>query len=262
MDTRIQMVEKILRQAGSLFFDEKLYKATTGKGGEANYATEVDYRVQELLVDQLKRLLPESNIITEESDQNRFVFDKPTWILDPVDGTTNLMHQYGYSAISLALYVDGQPSLGFVYNPYTREMFTAQKGQGAFLNNEKITVSSHESMNKGLIAFGTNPYDRKEAESTFKIVYEVFMQSQEIRRSGSAALDIVYVACGRLEGFFEMRLQPWDYAAGALILTEAGGLLTNWMGASVNILAPDSVLATNRSLHPSLMQIINSIKIT
>jgi myo-inositol-1(or 4)-monophosphatase len=256
MDNIFLEAEKAVRSAGNLVLDKELYKKRNKKSGDCNYVTEVDYAVQDFLFKELTRIIPNCNIIAEESSQNHYDFHRPTWILDPVDGTTNLMHQYNHSAVSLALVVDGKPTMGMIYNPYMNEMFFGLTGYGAYLNNKKIEVSEISILKDCLIGFGTTPYDREKSDSTFRIVNNVFKNSQEIRRSGSAALDIAYVAASRIDGFFELRLQPWDYAAGLIILEEAGGKITNWTEQKPNLIQPDSIIATNGLIHEVLIQMM------
>lgn len=256
MDTICKAVEKIILEASKLFFDKELYKKLYKKAGDSNYATEVDYIVQQHIIGELLRIIPNSNIITEESTENNYQLNEPTWILDPVDGTTNLIHQFKHSAISIALIMDQKPTLGMIYNPYLIEMFVAITDQGAYLNKERIHVSETSSLNDSLIGFGTTPYKRENAEETFKIVKEIFMRSQEVRRSGSGALDIAYVACGRLDGFFELELQPWDYAAGSIILEEAGGKISNRNGEGLKLISSESTIASNTFIHEELIEII------
>ena len=205
-------------------------------------------------------IIPGSNIITEETERNDFCLDRPTWILDPVDGTTNLLHGYGHSAVSLALFMDGKALAGWIYNPRSNEMFTGEAGKGACLNGEKIQVSSNSLLEDCLISFGTTPYDRRRAKETFSIIEHIFMECQEIRRSGSAALDLAYVACGRTDGFFELCLQPWDFAAGLLILEEAGGKLTDWEGKRPDSISQSGIIASNGLIHDILLKHIKSIK--
>lgn len=248
--------EKAVREAGKLFPDMEMNTGLVVKKGADNYVTQIDYAVQDYLLNRLDGIMPGCNIITEESSKNRFDLDKPTWILDPVDGTTNLIRGYRHSAVSLALFIESRPVLGFIYNPYSNEMFTAESGKGACLNNKCIKVSSNSCLKDCLIAFGTTPYIRNEANRTFGIAERVFMECLEIRRSGSAALDIAYVACGRTDGFFELSLQPWDYAAGILILREAGGEITNWSGEIPSLLKSDSILATNGLIHEQMLELV------
>ena len=249
-------VESALKEAGCFFTYSGFAQDTAVKKGHANFVTGIDYQVQNYLIKQLNEIIPGSNIITEETERNEFCLARPTWILDPVDGTTNLLHGYGHSAVSLALFMDGKALAGWIYNPRSNEMFTGEAGNGACLNGEKIKVSSNSLLEDCLISFGTTPYDRKRAKETFSIIEHIFMDCQEIRRSGSAALDLAYVACGRTDGFFELCLQPWDFAAGLLILEEAGGKLTDWEGKRPDSISQSGILATNGLIHDLLFRYI------
>jgi myo-inositol-1(or 4)-monophosphatase len=166
------------------------------------------------------------------------------------------MRGYRCSAVSLAFFDSAKPVFGVVYDPFDNEMFTAYIGRGAFLNNVAFKVSENNDLKDCLIAFGTTPYQREHAAKTFRITENIFMRSLEIRRSGSAALDLVHVACGRLDGFYEYCLQPWDYAAGMIILAEAGGRITTWQGNPIGVLAPSSVLATNGLIHQEMLNLV------
>jgi myo-inositol-1(or 4)-monophosphatase len=252
-------VGRIVRQAGQLILDQQDEALQIEQKSAANYVTQIDFAVQAFVLDRLKELTPDFAVIAEESDINQYGLERPTWILDPVDGTTNLMRDYRHSAVSLALAVRGVLTLGFVYNPYTDELFEAVVNQGARLNSMAIAASTRPLLSDSLIGFGTTPYAREQAHSTFLLLERVFLQTLEIRRSGSAALDLSYVACGRLDGFFELCLQPWDYAAGGLILQEAGGRITNWRGAAPSLRHGDSILATNGHIHPGLLDLIGQI---
>jgi len=173
-----------------------------------------------------------------------------------VDGTTNLMRDYKWSAISVALFVEGKPFVGVVYNPYLNEMFSAQAGEGTYLNNKKVKVTTRSRFEECLIAFGTTPYDRTQAHRTFELAEKIFVDCLDIRRGGAASIDLAYVACGRLDGFFEMGLQPWDYAAGLLLIQEAGGKITNWENNNLYNLQPSSILATNGLIHEHMLSYI------
>jgi myo-inositol-1(or 4)-monophosphatase len=258
MDQLMEKTVEALRQAGNIILECEIDKDQIIRKGAANYVTQVDLEVQKFLLTALHQIVPQSNIITEESADNRYSLEKPTWILDPVDGTTNLMRGYRHSAISLAFFDDQKPVFGVVYNPFNDEMFTASSGEGAFLNHHKIKVSDNQGMGDCLIAFGTTPYQREHATKTFQITENIFRKCLEIRRSGAAALDIAYVACGRVDGFYEYSLQPWDYAAGMIILAEAGGKSTTWQGNPLNVLAPSSVLTTNGLIHNEMLNFLNS----
>ena len=166
------------------------------------------------------------------------------FIVDPIDGTTNFIKDYHVSAISVGLINDGRSYIGVVYNPYLDEMFTAERGKGAFLNGKPIHVSRNP-LSEGIVLFGTAPYYEELSRKSFDLAYEYFRQALDIRRSGSAAIDLCSIAAGRAEVYFELRLSPWDYAAGSLIVEEAGGVVTTVDGGEITFERPCSVLAAN-----------------
>ncbi len=258
LDAAINKAVNLVLEVSVLLLSDMEDKKVMTKRGDANFVTEIDLKVQEIIITGLKEILPESNIIAEETKDNDFSFGKYTWILDPVDGTTNLMYGYKYSCIALGLAVDGKPYAGIVYNPYLKELFTAQKGKGAFVNGNPISVTLNESLGESLITFGTSPYDKDKADETFRVTKSVFMLCRDVRRSGCAALDICNVAAGRMDGFYELELQPWDYAGASVILEEAGGLITDWKGEKLSYLHKDSAIATNGHIHKELFETINN----
>ncbi|HEX2926994.1 MAG TPA: inositol monophosphatase family protein [Ruminiclostridium sp.] len=255
-DKAINEAIGMVREAGELLLQGMEDKKVIVKSGDANFVTEIDLKVQEILFGKLTELLPGCNIIAEETADNRFSLEKYTWILDPVDGTTNLMYGYKYSAIALGLVVEGKPYAGIVYNPFLNEMFTAKKGEGAFVNGRQIRVTGNESLSDSLLTFGTSPYDKGKADETFRITKSVFKKCRDLRRTGSAALDICNVAAGRMDGFYEMELQPWDYAGASVILEEAGGVITDWQGNKLSYIVKDSAIATNGLIHKELLEAI------
>lgn len=258
LDAAINKAVNLVMEVSVLLLSDMEDKKVMTKRGDANFVTEIDLKVQEIVIKGLKEILPESNIIAEETKDNDFSFGKYTWILDPVDGTTNLMYGYKYSCIALGLAVDGKPYAGIVYNPYLKELFTAQKGKGAFVNGNPISVTVNDNLGESLITFGTSPYDKGKADETFRVTKNVFMLCRDVRRSGCAALDICNVAAGRMDGFFEMELQPWDYAAASVILEEAGGFITDWKGNKLSYLHKSSGIATNGHIHKELFEVINN----
>lgn len=251
-----EQIEKIIRKAGEIILNTKMDKSLVEIKGKANYVTKVDYLVQDYLTQELVKLIPYSNVIAEESKHNNYSFGKATWIVDPVDGTTNLMYGFNHSAISVALYIEGKSYLGFVYNPFTNEMFYGENGAGAYLNGKKIKVTDNNLLEDCLIDFGTSPYDKSKAKKTFDIIEKAYLLSRDIRRTGSAALDLSYIACGRIDVFFEMNLQPWDFAAGAIILNEAGGKVTNWQNKDIDVLNQSSLLASNGLVHEEMYKLM------
>lgn len=253
MEAVLNAAIELIKNTSELFYRDIDPDKIIAKSGSSNYVTEIDTRVQEIIISKLKRLIPDSNIIAEETDHNDFSMGKYTWILDPVDGTTNLMYGYKFSAVSLGLFVDGRPFAGIVYNPFLGELFFAQKGKGAFVNNRQIKVNNNDSLQHSLITFGTSPYDREKADETFRVTRNVFDRCRDIRRTGSAALDLCYVAAGRTDAFFEMELQPWDYAGGSIILEEAGGKISDWKGNPVDYINKTPVVASNGYIHNELL---------
>ncbi len=216
----LKKLQEIAENAGNLFTRHSLLQIDQ-KEGHANFVTNIDREVEEYLQASLLALVPGSRIIGEEKE-NESLSDLPTWIVDPVDGTTNLIRGYRMSAVSIALCECKQPVVGLVWQPYTRELFIAEKGKGATLNGKRIHVAA-TPFDKALVAVGTSPYDPSLAEKSMKIALDFLLSCADIRRSGSAAIDLAYLACGRHDAFFELTLKPWDYAAGSLLVQEAGG---------------------------------------
>lgn len=225
--------------------------------GTADFVTKVDTGIQEFLRPRLKTLYPDIQFMSEEKDNSTIDPRGKVWILDPIDGTTNLIHDYKMSAVSLGLVENGEPVLGVVYDPFTDELFCAEKGKGAFLNSERIHVSDADSMERSLISIGTSPYYKELADENFDIIKRIFISAEDIRRCGSAAMDLCYTACGRIDGYFERRLKPWDYAAGIVILREAGGCVMTVSGGEPSYSFPSDIVASNGKIHEELNGIIN-----
>ncbi|MBR0144206.1 MAG: inositol monophosphatase [Clostridia bacterium] len=236
----------LLHKAGEIMLSAHGSGRVFTKPGDANYVTEYDIRVQRFLREELSRLLPEADFIGEE-DEEKHGSESLRWIVDPIDGTTNFMHGLLESSVSAALCEGGDTLLGAVYQPYRDEFFFAEKGKGASLNREAIRVSGH-APEGALFTFGTTPYDRSSAGKTFRLLEAVFPFVADLRRSGSAAQDMAYVAAGRTDGFFEYRLSPWDFAAGKLLVTEAGGLASDLSGKALDVRAPSAVLCGGKEL--------------
>lgn len=242
--------------AGRLLADPAALRSIRSKS-ETDYVTNVDLAVQEFLREHLAALAPDVQFMAEEQDNSALDLTRPCWILDPVDGTTNLIHQFQHSAISLALAEDGQVVFGVVYHPYTQECFTAFRGGGAFRNGCLIRVSETSSLADSLLSAGTVPGRRDLADAAFRQMRALYDRCQDIRRAGCASLDLCWVACGRLDGYVELSLQPWDYAAGLLLVEEAGGLVTTLDGMPLSLTEGGAVLASNQILHPTLMDVLN-----
>ncbi len=223
--------------------------------GPADYVTQVDTNIQNFLSEKLHELAPDIQFLGEEEGLHAMSGDT-FWILDPIDGTTNLIHDYQHSTISLGLYEKGEIVMGIVYDPFREEIFHAEKGKGSFRNGEPIHVAAAETLGDTIISIGTAPYQKELAHENFQKFERIFTKCQDIRRTGSAAMDLAYVACGRTGGFFEARLQPWDFAAGMLLISEAGGRVTRFDGSPVNPTEPGEILATNGKLHEELQKLL------
>lgn len=254
----------LLRQAGQTVreADGRVGKnAVRSKDGFANYVTEYDVGVQSFLENGLRALVPDAGFFAEESGENKNRVGKGlTFVIDPIDGTSNFIHGFRASAISVGLLNDGQPVWGAVYLPFSDELFHAAKGRGAYNNGKRISVSGL-SLDDSLALFGTSPYSREKlGEKTLEIIRRLYGVTVDVRRSGCAAMDLCYVACGRASAFCELTLSPWDYAAGALIVTEAGGIVTRFDGSPLSFSTPSSVLASNAACRRELSALVDGIK--
>lgn len=214
------------------------------KWGHANFVTTYDKKIQDKLKQKLLQILPEAVFVGEEEEIHASVEQGYAFIVDPIDGTTNFIKDYHASAISVGLSKDGELYMGVVYNPYLDEMFLAEKGKGASLNGRPIRVSD-QPLDKGIVLFGTSPYYKELNKKSFEMAYAYFQHALDIRRSGCAAIDLCNIAAGRAEVYFELMLSPWDYAAGALIVEEAGGIVTTVDGKSITLCEGCSILARN-----------------
>ena len=249
-------IVQMVRKAGALLADPNAVRTVAAKS-QTDYVTNVDTAVQNLLRDQLYALDPEVQFLGEEGSKDAIDPKRPFWILDPVDGTTNLIHRFRHSAISLALAEDGEVTFGLVYQPYTGECFTARRGAGAFCNGQPISVSKASTLGDSLLSAGTVPGRRELADAAFRQMRTLYNRCQDVRRTGCASLDLCWVACGRLEGYVELALQPWDYAAGLLLVEEAGGRVTAPDGSRLSLTQGSGVLASNGILHSELITLLH-----
>ena len=245
MDTYVSKIETIVRKCGNIMLEaDRSRIRIDSKSGDANFVTEYDEKVQTVLKTELSKAIPEAVFVGEEGDEKDYTGKGLCFIVDPIDGTTNFIKDYHMSCISIGLVKNGERYLGVVYNPYLDELFYAIKGEGAFLNGERIHVSN-EDLSNGIVLFGSSPYNTELAKASFELAYEYFTKALDIRRSGSAALDLCSVAAGRAELYFQMLISPWDFAAGALIVEEAGGIVTTLEGEKVPCFEKTSVVARN-----------------
>ena len=249
----IELIKKIIMEAAEIFSNKESVAEIITKG-RADFVTAVDIQVQQFIQEKLTAEYPEIQFMSEDLDNSAIDREDYMWVLDPVDGTTNLIHDYKRSAVSLALMKGGESLLGFIYNPYAKEMFHAVAGQGSFLNGELIHVSEECEMANSLITVGTAPYYKELARENFAIMERLYADCVDIRRTGSAALDLVDVACGRIEGYFEKRLKIWDYAAGMLIVREAGGEVCYFDGRKAAGESVADVVAGNKVILEKLLK--------
>jgi myo-inositol-1(or 4)-monophosphatase len=220
--------------------------------------TSVDRESERKIVETIRRYFPDHSILAEEETDVQGSQQESRWVVDPLDGTTNFAHSYPQFCISIALEQNRRVILALVYDPLRRECFRAVADQGATLDGERIAVSTIDRLDRALLATGF-PYDHRDHTEFYLSYFEAFTKrSQGIRRGGSAALDLCYVACGRLDGFWEMKLKPWDTAAGTLIVTEAGGQLSNFSGQPFSIWGNET-LASNRLIHAEMLDALRMV---
>ena len=249
----LQTLTELVHKTRPLILDTENARRITVKG-QADFVTQVDTNVQAYLKERLLELDSHIQFMGEENHMNCIDSSRPSWILDPIDGTTNLIYDFRHSGVSLGYYDGSEVTMGVIYNPFTEETFAAAKGQGATLNGQPIRVTDNKALQNSLISLGTSPYDKELAEENFEMFLKIFKHSLDIRRSGSAALDLAYVACGRLDGYVEKNLKPWDFAAGAIILQEAGGKITDLCGQPLDFCRNQNILASNGKIHEELRE--------
>ena len=229
------------------------------KGRVGDLVTEVDKKAEAEIIRVIKRHLPSHSILAEESGQIISTQSEYLWAVDPLDGTTNYAHGYPVACVSVGLLVEGVPQVGAVYNPFRKELFRAASGLGATLNRQPIKVSETEKLSKSLLITGF-AYDRREtADNNYREFCHLTHITQGVRRSGSAALDLTDVACGRIDGYWERGLQIWDITAGIVILQEAGGQLTAYNQTPL-VIESGRILATNSLIHRELSKALQEAK--
>jgi myo-inositol-1(or 4)-monophosphatase len=253
MNEYLPFAMAIADEAGLLLKSKLNDRHTIEFKGEIDIVTEADRMSEALILSAIQRQCPGHDILSEESSAT-LKGSSYRWIIDPLDGTTNYAHGYPVFCVSIALERDGEVCLGVVFNPMLDEMFAAEKGEGTFLNGRRLSVSATAILSHGLLATGF-PYDIRESkDNNINYFVEMARKAQAIRRAGSAALDLAYVAAGRFDGFWELKLRPWDTAAACLLVREAGGLVTDLFGAPFELQSPH-VLASNGLLHHDMLAV-------
>lgn len=227
--------------------------------GAVDLVTDTDRQCERTIVKILAKRFPDHSILAEESTHLERRRSSYRWIVDPLDGTTNFAHGYPHFCVSIALECRGEIILGLVYDPLRRECFRAMRGQGATINDQPIRCSAVDDIDNALLATGL-PYDRRDHVDYYLSFFKALLpRCQSIRCNGSAALDLCYVACGRIDGYWELNLKLWDAAAGSLIVSEAGGKLSDFRGQPFDIVGRET-LATNARIHEQMTSIIATIE--
>jgi myo-inositol-1(or 4)-monophosphatase len=255
MEPTIEIVELLARQAGEILLDGYGQPHQVDHKGRIDLVTEVDYRSEQFLITEIQKRFPHHNIIAEESGEKKGS-EGGAWHIDPLDGTVNFAHGIPCFAVSLAYTENDEIRLGAVYDPLRDECFTAERGGGAWLNEDRIWVSDTRELIDCLLATGF-PYNKSDGLDENLDFYARFAHiTQGVRRLGSAALDLCYVAAGRFDGYWELAVKTWDCAAGSLIVQEAGGRITSATGNQSFFKPPISILAANPGIHNLMLDVI------
>lgn len=254
----INVAIEAAREAG-MFLRQNLGKVKNiqrKENQEKNLVTEIDRKSEALILSIIRKHYPSHEILAEEGGAGAGSSDY-RWIIDPLDGTTNFTHGFPVFCVSIGLELRGELIAGVIYDPNFDELFTAERGGGAFLNGKRMRVSACESLAESMLVTGF-PYNiRENPRHAVEHFVNFLMASQAVRRMGSAAIDLAYVAAGRYEGFWEVALNPWDMAAGALIVQEAGGRLSDFSGRPFDVYRQE-ILASNGPIHEEMMKILNA----
>ena len=253
-DKALSAATAAVYSAGNIIREKSATVFQVNHKGAADLVTEVDLAAEKEIIAILSRAFPGHRVVGEESGVGEGESDYIWWI-DPIDGTTNFVHGYPFYSVSVALEYRGESIVGIVYDPTRDELFQAVKGRGTFLNGTPITVSMVETLNDSLLATGF-PYDRDRRKEALDLAAGLLKRVQGVRRDASAALDLAYVAAGRLDGFWEFGLKPWDTAAGRLLVEEAGGKISDFKGDIFDI-RQGAVVAANALIHAELLEQLN-----
>lgn len=255
----LNFVIQTARDAGRILAERLGRSVQISRKGDIDLVTESDLASEKLIIERIRTYYPRHAILAEESGEA--VFEGSTesewkWIIDPLDGTTNYSHGYPCFCVSIGVERRGKMELGVVYDPMREEVFAAERGQGATLNERRIRVSAIDELNRAMLCTGF-PYDVRERPHFARHFSNFTMKAQAVRRDGSAAIDLAYVACGRFDGFWEDGLNAWDVAAGVLLIEEAGGKVSNFQGAELDIYTPQ-VLCSNALIHEDMIRVLET----
>ncbi len=255
MHPMLNIAVKAARRAGNLIYrsTDKIDHLTITKKSHADFVSEVDRAAEQVIMETLLEAYPSHAILAEESGSHGE--SEYLWIIDPLDGTTNFLHGFPQFAVSIALEHKGVLTQAVIYDPVRNELFTATRGQGAYLNDKRIRVSKRLHMADALIGTGFPYSNFQHIDSYLAILKDVMQQSSGLRRPGSAALDLAWMAAGRYDGFFETGLKAWDIAAGCLLITEAGGMVSDLVGEN-SYIKTGHICAGNPNIHPQLLKLM------
>lgn len=251
-------IQEIIKQAGAILLSACLSaSAIHEKEGMANFCTDYDLQIQRFLMDRLSVIVPNCNFYGEEDTEgNREHTQSPyTFFIDPIDGTTNFMFSYHHSCVSVGLAFERRIVAGYVYNPYVDEMYHAVRGHGAWLNDRKLNVKD-TVVAQGIVAFGCARYNDADTDLLFDVTKEMFLRSLSVRNGGSAALDLCRIASGNNVAYYELKLQPYDYAAASVIIEEAGGYISCVDGSQITLDVPCSIVGGTKSAWQEVREVI------
>jgi myo-inositol-1(or 4)-monophosphatase len=251
----LEVAKKAAWEAGNILKENLGRVKEVEYKGKNSLVTEVDKSSEDLIVKIIKSSFPSHGILAEEAGRDRKT-SSYLWIIDPLDGTTNYIHTYPVFSISIALEVEGIIRLGIVYDPIREEFFSAELGKGAYMNEKSIRVSRVSAIKESLLCTGFTHENEWMVDENLRHFENFIRRAQAVRRDGSAALDLCYVACGRYDGFWELGLHPWDTAAGFLILKEAGGKITDFSGKEFSIYG-EEIVATNGIIHDEMISVLS-----
>jgi myo-inositol-1(or 4)-monophosphatase len=246
------------REAGRVLAERFGRALQISNKGDIDLVTEADVAAERFIVERIRSYYPRHAILAEESGDTKAEGERPSewkWIIDPLDGTTNYAHGYPCFCVSIALERAGELVLGVIYDPTRDELFAAERGEGATLNGRRIRVSDIDDLNRAMLCTGF-PYDVRDRGDFARHFTNFIMHAQAVRRDGSAALDLAYVACGRFDGFWEEGLRPWDVAAGVVLIEEAGGRVSRYDGSTFRIYTPP-IMVSNGLIHEHMMRVLS-----
>jgi myo-inositol-1(or 4)-monophosphatase len=257
----VNIAVQAARKAGQYIMraQENLANITVMEKGPNDFVSEVDQNAEQIIIDTVRKAYPDHGFFGEETGKNISDTSNPIWIIDPLDGTTNFLHNFPHFCVSIGIQIEGKLMHGVVFDPVRNELFTASKGKGAQCNERRIRVSSVAHLNKALLGTGFPYNDFEGLDQYMELMKTLMPNCVGIRRAGSAALDLAYVAAGRLDGFWEFGLKPWDIAAGALLISEAGGFVSDDKSKD-QFMQSGNIVAANPKVHLQLIKKLAELK--